>query len=422
MTLTFDIKQKAVGTITLLIIITILGSLVISERPHDSELTSYEMQLQKIFEDAKKQFEYIRKVTLPSDVKLFVYTKQQSIERWGKDNADLDTTNVLRQENIYKSLFLMEENESLDVVVEEWIASWTAVSVGNEIYVIYENFCPWDMPDAEAVLIHELTHVWQSNLPSPNSYDVHKAYTALMEGEAVYVAEYYKAMYNNSADFIYTNDLFILPGFLHLNTVHLSVSDAVNALNFFPYVQGKTFVSALIDDGNWNRLNQCYLPAYTPSTTAQILHPDKYFAGETAIFVPTPIPIDSNWTRLPSSYGYLSDTYGEYFIYVMLNNWFTHSKAQEVASEWVGDSFSYYEKDCDYLFVWNIAWSSIENASKFTQTFVDMLKLAQATPQGGTSWFTDGRYLTLYWNSNEKSTLILCSNNQTIIDYPFFTC
>jgi hypothetical protein len=420
MTIVTTNKQKITGVITLLIIFAILGSLLIFDRPQNSELAAYEVQSQKVFEDAKNQFERIRNVTLPSDICLFVYTKQQAIDRWGKDHSGLDTSNVLRQENIYKSLFLMGESEIIDDVVVNWISSWTAVSIGNEIYVIYENFWPWNLFDAKAVLIHELTHVWQSNLPAPTSYDANRAYTALIEGDAVYMADYYKAHYNSISSSNLGNNTFALLYFPQLNSVSPKISDTVAELNLFPYTKGKMFVSALIDNGGWDMLNQCYLPAYVPSSTAQILHPDKYFIGETAICVLAPVPVDNIWTRVPNSYGYLSDTYGEYFIYVMLNRWLSDNQAQKIAAGWVGDNFSYYEAGCDFLFVWNIAWNSIQDASNFTQAFIDILNYAQAVPQDATSWHTNGRYLTLIWDSNTKSTLITCSNNQSAINPSLF--
>jgi hypothetical protein len=154
-----------------------------------------------------------------------------------------------------------------------------------------------------------------------------------------------------------------------------------------------------------------------PSSTAHILHPDKYFAGETTFCVLSPVPVDTVWTRVPNSYGYLSDTYGEYFISVMLSHWLSDSQAQKVAAVWVGDSFSYYETDYDYLFVWNITWSSIKNASQFTKAFIDLLKLAQATPQDATLWYANGRYIALFWDSNTESTLIMCSSNKSAINF-----
>ncbi|MDR1993462.1 MAG: basic secretory family protein [Nitrososphaerota archaeon] len=418
-----DVKQKIIGVTTLLIIFTILGSLFVLERPQNSNLTAYETQAQKIFKDAKNQFEHIRNVTLPPDIKLIIYTKQQAIDRWGKDPSGLDTASLSRQENIYKSLFLMAETDSLNGAVAQWTTSWTAASVGNEIYVIYENFWPWNMPDAEATLIHELTHIWQSGLPASVSYDTDKAYNALIEGDASYMSAYYKTQYNHSP--LLDNTNYSNSGLPPTNTpgsnlIHPSVSDALTDLNLFPYINGKTFVSALVDAGGWDKLNLCYTPTYTPNTTEQILHPTKYFASEPAALTSAPTVTDNSWTAIPTRHGYFSDTYGEYFIYIMLNHWLNNNQAQNAAAGWGGDNFTYYENGPDFLFVWNITWDSIQDAAKFNQALTDMLNAAQANSQGPNTWFTNGKYLTLTWNPNTASTLILCSTNQTVTLPSFF--
>jgi hypothetical protein len=426
------VKRKLVGVVALVVIFAVLCSLLVFDRPQDPDLMAYKLQVNQIFRDAKIQFETIRGVSLPSGVTVSVYTKQQAIDRWGKDSSSLvDTAGVLRQENIYKSLFLMAEHESLSGVVADWVASWTAVTVGNEIYVIYENFWPWDTLNAEAILIHELTHVWQHSLFSPNSSDADRAQNALIEGDASYMADYYCSLQNsrhgnNSSS---VNGSFArLPALLcfsNQNFVYPAVPDAVRSLNWFPYLQGKTFVSAIVDVYGWDRLNQCYTtPGYIPNSTAQILHPDQYFAGKATASVIAPMPDDEYWTLIPSSYGASSDTYGEYFIYLMLSQWLNSRQAQTASVGWSGDSFTYYEKDHDFLFTWSITWDSIKDASEFNQVFTDMLKLAQANPQNNTlhnnQWLTNDRYLTLDWNPNTTTTLIICSTNQTAINSLFY--
>jgi hypothetical protein len=416
-------KRKIIGFATLLIIFSILGTLLVYERLQNPKLATYEAQSQKIFDDAKNQFEQMRNVTLPPNIKLYVYTKQQAIERWGKNSSNGNTDSGLRQENVYKSLFLIEEKDTLDDATMEWVSSWTAVTVNNEIYVIYENFWPWDMPNAEATLIHELTHVWQSSLLSPISYDTNRAYNALLEGDADYMRDCYITQYSNNTnfkDYNHSNSLAAFPLIPRQNTIHPNVHSTVTELNLFAYINGKTFVSVLVNNGGWDRLNLCYTAEYTPCTTEQILHPDKYFTGETAKFTIVPAPVDDNWTIIPNRHGYASDTYGEYFIYVMLSRWLSGDQAQKAATGWGGDSFTYYEKDHEFLFVWNITWDSIQDASEFHQAFRDMLNIAQANPQGINTWFTNGRYLTLTWDPNTESTMILCSTNQTATDQLFF--
>ena len=433
-----EIKQKFIGVITLFIIFTIIGSLIIFAQPQTPDLTAYEAQLHEIFEDAKIQFEHIRGVTLPSTITLSIYTKQQAIDRWGKEPQNFDTDSIRRQENVYKSLFLMDENESLRDALSDWITSWTAVTVGNEIYVIYENFWPWDMPNAEAILIHELTHVWQNTLPLPTSYDNDNAQKALMEGDASYMADYYKTQYNNNNNnhtgYSYKNTNYqpqhtakmsSLLYISQLNSVYPNIPDTITNLNLFPYIQGKIFVSTILDnyDGDWSRLNQCYIPPYTPRATTQILHPNKYFTYETHKNTITFYPsIDDNWTIMPSHYGYSSNTYGEYFIYVMLTHWLNDdNQAQKTSAGWTGDTFTYYEKDNNFLLVWNITWNSIQYASEFSQAFTNMMNLTQANQQNNTQWNTNNRQFVLTWNPNTATTMLTCYYTANYSNLTFYS-
>jgi len=424
MLISSDVKQKIVGVTTLFVIFAILGTVFILERSQPPNLAAYERQTQKIFESAKEQFEHMRNVTLPPDIKLSIYTKQQAIDRWGKERSELDIANIRRQENIYKGLFLIVEEDSLSGNTDEWISNWMAVSVGNEIYVIYENFQPWDILNAEATLIHELTHIWQPSLPAPTNYDTDRAYTALIEGDASYMSDHYRVRHGNNTSFGGLNYNHSLSDFTYnpqMSLVYTSIPNSITELNIFPYIKGKTFVSTLVNDDCWNKLNRCYTPEYMPSTTAQILHPDKYFTGETAKPTHTPKPNDDNWTIIPNKYGYHSDTYGEHFIYVILGRWLNDTQAQETATGWSGDSFTYYEKNQDFLFAWNITWNSKQDAAEFNQAFTTMLNFTQANVQGNNIWFTNSRYLTITCNPNTQSTLILCSTDPTAINPTFFT-
>ncbi|NLE03742.1 MAG: hypothetical protein GX638_02930, partial [Crenarchaeota archaeon] len=370
-----DAKRKITITATLLIIITIIVAsfaILVLKNP---DMAAYEAQTRKIFEDAKTKFETIRNVTLPSDIELFVYTKQQAEDRWGRGYADSNLDAIHRQENIYRGLFMMSEDESLYEAAVEWVACWVAATLGNEIYVIYENFDPWDMPNAEATLIHELTHVWQPDLVSPTDFDVDKAHTALVEGDASYMGDYSKTQYEANAcpQNLYGNPLVFLLDSTYLGDVHPSTPSTVSKLNWFPYEQGKIFVTSIIENNSWSGLNLCYDPAYTPSTTEQILHLDKYYANETAKIVTTPSMADENWTLIKTSRGYDSDTYGECFIQIMLSNWLNDENTQiaiEAAAGWGGDNFTYYEKGDEFLFIWNIVWDSTQDASEFYQAFI----------------------------------------------------
>ncbi len=389
------------------------------------DIEAYAKQAQKIFNQARNAVEKIRNSSLPQDINLIVYTKEQAVERWGKSSSDADLVNIFRQEKIYKGLFMMSENDSLYQAAADWTASWGAATLGNEIYVIKENFDPWDLPRAEATFVHELTHVWQPDLVYSTTFDIEKAHAALAEGDASYMGDYYL---NNYVNQVNPSSLVVsgVPVYL-IDIPKLSalnpIPSTINSLNWFPYIQGKTFVTALIENGGWARLNLAYEQAYAPSTTEQILHPEKYFVNETSKLVYAPVLSDDTWTRIKTVRGQNSDSYGEYFIQIMLGNWIKDN-SQEVqvgAAGWAGDNFTFYEKGDDFLFTWNISWESNVDASEFNQAFLKMMALTGAESLESSQWSSNGRFLTFTWNQSNASTLIACSTNQSAVQPSFFT-
>lgn len=419
-----DAKRKITATAAIIIIVTLIVTIFAINQIQNPDMKAYTAQAQKIFSQARNAFEQIRNTTLPQEISLIVYTRQQAVDRWGKGSADADLANILRQEKVYKSLFMMSENDSLYQAAVDWTASWGAATLGNEIYVIKENFDPWDMPSAEATFVHELTHVWQPDLVYSPAFDTDKAHAALAEGDASYMSDYFLAQYKAQfipADSLKIDLLSYLIDIPSLNALHPTPA-TVNKLNWFPYVEGKTYVTALIQNGSWTRLNQAYEQAYTPTTTEQILHPEKYFANESSNQIISTRVSDSAWTIIKTSRGQNSESYGEYFIQIMLDNWLkgTNQEAHNAAAGWAADIFTYYEKDNDFLFTWNIEWDTADDAAQFNQAFLKMMSYTGASSLGVNQWSTNGRFLTLTWDQLSTSTLIACSTNQTAVQPSFF--
>lgn len=420
-----DAKRKITIIASLIIIITLVIAAFAINQIQNPDVAAYTAQAQKIFTQARTAVEQIRNTTLPQDISLIVYTKQQAVDRWGKGSAYADLVNILRQEKVYKGLFMMSENDSLYQAAVEWTASWGAATLGNEIYIIKENFDPWDMPRAEATFVHELTHVWQPDLVYATTFDTEKAHAALAEGDASYMGDYFLNQYNIQpvpANLFAGSVIEYLIDIPSLNVLS-STPSTVNSLNYFPYNQGKTYVIAIIENGSWNRLNLAYEQAYTPSTTEQILHPDKYFANETSKLILAPVLSDSTWTRIQTNRGQNFDSYGEYFIQIMLSNWLKENsqEAQSAAAGWAADNFTYYEKSDDFLFTWNITWDTVDDSSEFNQAFIKMMGLTGAITTESNQWYANGKYLTLIWNQSTRSTLIACSTNHSAVQPSFFT-
>ena len=177
------------------------------------------------------------------------------------------------------------------------------------------------------------------------------------------------------------------------------------------------------EQGCFATVNRAYTAGYVPSTTAQILDPEKYFENVTIKQVDLPKLMEGNWTQMQTSYGKYYNTYGEYFIEDMLGNWLSGTEAQTVSEGWVGDNFTYYQAGSDsinYLFIWNIQWNSTSTASAFLTAFQTMAKNAQATSEGNNQWLSNSRYLSITANANSNSTFIACSTIQAAVQQSYF--
>ena len=171
----------------------------------------------------------------------------------------------------------------------------------------------------------------------------------------------------------------------------------------FPYVQGSDFVQSLHERGNWAEVNKAY--ARWPESTEQILHPEKYRAGEKPqeITAPGLDPVLGDaWRKLAE------DTLGEWTTYLLLgygadaDATLEDAAAQAAARGWGGDRFQvYYQDDTQQVVlaaVWG--WDSAQEASQFLQAMTTYLgarfREAQLDSPAGTCWEVNQQVSCLY--------------------------
>ena len=246
------------------------------------------------------------------------------------------------------------------------------------------------------------------SLPQRTTFDGAKALTSLKEGDATLMANTFKndgvvpVSYSATPDGEQSLSMPLV--FAFSDEIQPSLPDTIDDLNRFHYRYGVKFAEALYAKGGWGAVNEAY--ANPPITTEQIIHPEKYFAQEDALTVEAAL-VSGDWNLIAT------DRFGEYFIFVMLNNWISESRAELAAEGWGGDVFNYYENDDDFLFTWNIVWDSSEDAYEFYVTFQDMLDTTSADKPTDDCWFAYERYLSIQWNEN--STLITSSAYDALV-------
>ena len=406
-------KKKTVFLVCLVVILLVsvfsVRLLLSNERPHGEE---YKALAEQLLSDAREEFEDIRGVSV-REVTLEVVNQSWVIENWGKAYADFDE--IIREEKIYKALFMISQDVSLYDVRLEWTGMFHAAKWNGKIYVVEEKFDVTNEFTATSTFVHELTHIMQESysLPERPTFDGAKALTSLKEGDATFMADIFKNDGVISTSLSVTVDdktsLSVPLGFLFGDEIQLSLPSTIDDLNRFPYRYGVEFVKALYNQkGGWEAVNEAY--ENPPRTTEQIMHPEKYFAQEDAQTVEVP-SITGEWNLKKT------DRFGEYFIFVMLDNWLSETDAKNAAEGWGGDLINYYEKDDDFLFTWNIAWDSSEDAYEFYAAFQDMMDKTSADNPTDDCWFAYERYLSI--QLNENSTLIISSADETIVQQPF---
>jgi hypothetical protein len=142
----------------------------------------------------------------------------------------------------------------------------------------------------------------------------------------------------------------------------------------FPYVDGLQFVSALEGSGSggWAEVNKAW--DHRPTTTEQIMHPDKYLAGEGAIPVTLPdlaAQLGSGWKAS------FTQTLGELETGIWLADGQGGGSAglpvplpnAEAAAGWGGDRLvSLDGPNGSWAIVWQTAWDTATDADEFATT------------------------------------------------------
>jgi hypothetical protein len=152
-------------------------------------------------------------------------------------------------------------------------------------------------------------------------------------------------------------------------------------LTEFPYSAGYDFAQAVHQSDGWSGLEEVY--SSPPTTTEQLLHPEKYRSGE--------LPEDVNFTQLTSvlSAAWTPDfqgTIGEWNTYLMMahnfdpGNRIPEEQALEAAAGWNGDHIqSFSNSDGEQVLVMHWNWDTNQDAGEF-ETALTLYSINRTSP------------------------------------------
>ena len=266
-------------------------------------------------------------------------------------------------------------------------------------------------PQSRETLAHEFVHGLQDQhydldklLPedSPDD-DRSTAIRSLVEGDATLAG--YMYAYKN-----FTKEEFqdmLEESQNNPSTVIDKVPAYIRDSLLFPYDSGATFVSKLIEQGGFDRVDKALTDP--PSSTEQILHPDKYL--QTPRDEPLPVTVPPLTSTLGSGWKYTDgSTFGEFdFAEILKEN--GAGAPADAADGWGGGRYALYQNGDNALLVIDSRWDTASEARELYDSMQETFENAKS--EGDKIWSEDGRYYGLKY-AGDRVTLITSTDRKAL--------
>jgi hypothetical protein len=237
----------------------------------------------------------------------------------------------------------------------------------------------------EMLLAHELTHALQDQnfgtlaaADDPSNDDRSLAIHAVVEGDATLAGfAYLFGGLPESSLLDLVERLGAVPA-----EVEKTLPDTPPVLRdalVFQYSAGAKFVALAYLRGGWAAVNE--LLAQPPTSTEQVLWPDKYFVQRSVPILVRLGGLDSY--RKPEAWTVIEEnTLGALTVRILVETFLDGTRAAQVASGWEGDRFIAFGKGDALHIYWVSAWDGEPAAREFFAT--EQQILARKFPESAT--------------------------------------
>lgn len=229
-----------------------------------------------------------------------------------------------------------------------------------------------DVDEASAVLVHELVHALQDQqlglgdrFDQDRDTDAENAFDALVEGDATLAMLGHVLEQQGAPLELITRKPALLGQVLSqtpLQGMELEAAPPIVRVTLLaPYLKGLLFVAHLHGQDGWSAVNEAHREL--PPSTEQVLHPEKYLAGEAPEEVRLPeLPELAAAGLEPME----DDTLGELEMGVYLAQHRPKVDSDEAAAAgWAGDRLRVYQKGTDSgAVVWFTLWDDETEAEE----------------------------------------------------------
>lgn len=296
------------------------------------------------------------------------FLDQPALQRFFVDRFNRDYLPSEREsdQKLLATLGLIDPNESvvqtlLDVLQEQVIGVYNQ---DDKVMYLVSDSTQFGAAEKDT-FAHEFTHALQDQYydltklapKHPANDDRALAISALTEGDAVLMQRLWAQEKLSPAELSTLGSggsdskLFSAPLFLREQLL-------------FPYTSGFNFVRQIYQTrGGYPALDEVF--KNPPDSTAQILHPDKYWAQQKPTDVSLAdlsLTLGSGWRKISSN------VMGELDLRLILQQLTDPTRGERGASGWAGDRWQLLEKDNKQAIVVKTVWDSEAEATNFFQT------------------------------------------------------
>ncbi len=176
----------------------------------------------------------------------------------------------------------------------------------------------------------------------------------------------------------------------------------LRATMLFPYEDGESFQQAVVLQYGQEAFAKLFLKP--PVSTAQVLHPERYFAGAAPVLPVLPKPAKGMNASVEG-------VFGEEDMQVLLRQFISVQVARGLAPELTGGRYRVdeYKKDHRTALLFITAWDSEDSAAAFINAYRQVLekkwKSAETTGQDGTHF--EGKSEDGYYRVERKGKTVL---------------
>jgi hypothetical protein len=209
------------------------------------------------------------------------------------------------------------------------------------------------------ILAHELTHALQDQnfgllglaLEIKDNDDRAEAASALIEGDATLVMSQYMV---KDLTWRTLTDTVTFSATQSMEQIR-KAPHYLREMLVFPYIKGQQFCAAAFERGGFAGLSAVY--ANPPVSTAQILHPEKYFAEGRE----EPIAVSFPDTTYEGKKAVADNVLGEMGARLMFAEGMDEDAAEKAAAGWRGDRYLVFDGGKEL--VWKTIWRTPEAAN-----------------------------------------------------------